>query len=168
MPTILDSREKKFFAIRKTRNGKGVFTRIGFGEGKRLFEVKGRFVTCDEDDDMDETERSNAYRFDRDLFISPKDRLADMVNHSCTPNAKVVKDNDKLYVYSISEILKGSEVFIDYSTIIAKDDIWTMKCNCGSDKCRKIVKNFAKLSKKTQDIYKKNKIVPDFILKIRG
>lgn len=168
MKTVLGVKEKKLFEVKKTRNGKGVFTRVGFSPEKRLFEVKGRFVTCDEDDEMDETERSNAYRYNQDFYISPKGRLADMVNHSCTPNAKVVKDKDKLYVYSISTILKGSEVFIDYSTITAGDDIWTMKCNCGSDKCRKIVKNFAKLSKKTQDTYKKNKIVPDFILKIRG
>ncbi len=167
MTIILNSKEKKFFKVKKTRNGKGVFTLFDFKQDKKLFEVRGKFVECNEDDDMDETERSNAYRFDSDLFISPKDRLADMVNHSCIPNAKVVKEKNKLYIYSICAISKNAEVLFDYSTIIASDDIWTMKCNCGSDKCRKIIKNFSKLPKSIQAKYRTESIVPEFILRIK-
>lgn len=168
MAIILNTKEKKLFEVKKTRNGKGVFARANFKKDKKLFEVRGKFVECNVDDDMDETERSNAYRFDRNLFISPKNKLADMVNHSCTPNARVVKEKDKLYVCSICDILKDSEIFIDYSTIIARDDIWNMKCNCGVDKCRKKIKRFVDLPKSIQKQYIKDKVVPDFILKIRG
>ncbi len=167
MVIILNKTEDKFFQIKNTRNGNGVFTRTNFKKDKKLFEIKGKFVTCDEDDDMDETERSNAYRFNKNLFISPKNRLADMVNHSCLPNAKVLKDKNKLYIYSICDILKNEEVLIDYSTILASDDIWTMKCNCGASGCRKFVRNFTKLPKSIQNQYIKDKVVPDFILKIR-
>ena len=167
MAIILNTKEKKLFQVKKTRNGKGVFARVGFKKDKKLFEVRGKFVTCDEDEDMDETERSNAYRFDKQLFISPKNKLADMVNHSCVPNAKVVKEKDKLYIFSICDILKGSEILIDYSSIIAKDDIWDMKCNCGADKCRKTIKRFADLPRSIQKLYIRDKVVPNFILKIR-
>ena len=157
--------EKKVY-VKDARNGKGVFARKKILPEKMILEIKGVFLTCNEDDDIDEETRNNTFRYDDDLYISPGKDIANFINHSCEPNAKVVKKNKKLFIYSILPILKDEEVLFDYSTILARDDVWEMECNCGSQKCRKVVKQFKKLPLKLKEKYIKEEIVPDYILKI--
>ncbi|MDQ5950164.1 MAG: uncharacterized protein QG585_104 [Patescibacteria group bacterium] len=157
--------EKKVY-VKDARNGKGAFARKKILPEKMILEIKGVFLTCNEDDDIDEETRNNTFRYDDDLYISPGKDIANFINHSCEPNAKVVKKNKKLFIYSILPILKDEEVLFDYSTILARDDVWEMECNCGSQKCRKVVKQFKKLPLKLKEKYIKEEIVPDFILKI--
>ncbi|MDQ5949070.1 MAG: uncharacterized protein QG589_196 [Patescibacteria group bacterium] len=158
--------ESPDFVIKKSRNGCGVFTKKDFSASERLFEIHGVFLTCEEDEDLDEETRNNAYRFDKDLFISAPNTVADYVNHSCNPNARVEKIKNKLYMVSLYSIPKGGEVFFDYSTILANDDVWEMKCNCGEQNCRQIVKKFNLLPHKVQKKYISEKIVPQYILDI--
>lgn len=158
--------EEKNIYIKDARNGKGVFTQKKILPEKIILEIKGVFLACNEDDEIDEETRNNAFRYDDDLYISPGKEIANFINHSCEPNAKVVKNNKKLFIYSILPILKNEEVLFDYSTILARDDVWEMECNCGSQKCRKVVKQFKKLAPKLKEKYIKEEIVPDFILKI--
>lgn len=157
--------EKKVY-VKDARNGKGAFARKKILPEKMILEIKGVFLTCNEDDDIDEETRNNTFRYDDDLYISPGKDIANFINHSCEPNAKVAKKNKKLFIYSILPILKDEEVLFDYSTILARDDVWEMECNCGSQKCRKVVKQFKKLPLKLKEKYIKEEIVPDYILKI--
>lgn len=48
-------------------------------------------------------------------------------------------------------IKKGEETVFDYA--MNNIDNWTMKCNCGSKNCRKIVSNFNALNDKTKKKY---------------
>ena len=48
------------------------------------------------------------------------------------------------------------------------EDSWTMKCGCGEKNCRKIVKEFDKLSKKIQKKAVEEKHIQDFILRKYG
>ncbi len=157
--------EKKVY-VKDARNGKGVFAKKKILANQKILEIKGRFLTCDIDEDIDEETRNNTFRFDEDLYISPGKTVGNFINHSCEPNAKVVKKNKKLFIVSISPILKDEEVLFDYSTIIARDDVWEMDCNCGSKMCRGVVKGFNKLPKKIKERYKSAEIVPSFILEI--
>lgn len=100
------------------------------------------------------------------MFINPKGKVGDFLNHSCNPNAFVKKENKKLFVCALKAISSNREVFIDYSTIIAGDDSWEMLCNCGSKKCRKIVGKFKLLPKEIRERYKGSNIVPNYILEI--
>lgn len=81
-------------------------------------------------------------------------------------NAKVVKINNKLLVCAIKNITKSKEVLMDYSTIIARDDSWKMKCNCGSRMCRRVIGKFKLLPKEVSEKYRKQNIVPEYILEI--
>ncbi len=162
----LSLEEKETLAIKDCRNGKGIFAKKVFSPKEVVFEVGGTFLTCDEDEDVDEETRNNTYRYNKDLFLSPKDRIGDMLNHSCEPNAKVVKKAKRLFVVAIKEIPRNTEVCIDYSTIIARDDTWHMQCNCGTESCRGIVKKFNLLPKRIKDNYIKSSIVPSYILEI--
>jgi hypothetical protein len=154
--------------VRKSRNGNGIFTLRDFVAEEKIFEVTGDFVSCDVEEKMEDEVRNNTYRFDKDKFISPGNTIGKFLNHSCEPNAKIVKEQDKLFVVAIDDIKSNQEIFFDYSTVGARDDIWQMEvsCNCGSKNCRKIIADYTTLPREVLDDYKKRKIIPDYILEI--
>ena len=158
------STEKKTLIVAKSRNGMGIVTMQNFQKGDVVFEVRGKLITCDEDDSVDEQTRSNTYRYSDDLYLSPAGNIGDFLNHSCNPNARVTKEGKKLFVRAIKTIPKNKEVLIDYSTITASDDSWTMKCNCGSAKCRGVIKKFRTLPKELRQKYISDGMVPQHIL----
>jgi SET domain-containing protein len=158
--------ETKDLIVKKARNGLGIFAKKDFKVGKKVFEIKGSRITGDVDEDIDDTTRSNAYRFDKNFYISPDGRMGDFLNHSCKPNVKITKEKGKLFVMTISDIKKAKEFVFDYSTIVASDDIWEMKCNCGEKDCRRVIRGFKSLPKKIKEFYISEKIVPKHILNI--
>lgn len=151
--------------IKKARNGMGVFAKSQFHKGEIIFEVKGTLITCYEDDDLDERTRSNTFRFDEELYLSPTGEVAEYINHSCEPNSAVIKKDGKLFIVAIKDIGISEEVTFDYSTIIASDDDWVMNCNCGSEKCRQIIGQFIKLPKQKRMSYLNSGMVPEYIFK---
>lgn len=156
----------KNIAVKKSNTGKGVFVKKDFMKDETLFEIKGKLITCEEDENIDEETRSNTIRFNRDYFLSPKGNLGNFTNHSCNPNSRIVKRKNKLYIVSITDIKKGHEVTFDYSTVLARDDVWTMKCSCKEKICRKVVKRFQSLPAKIKKDYISLKIIPKYILNI--
>ena len=66
-----------------------------------------------EDDDLDSKIRDNTFRFHEDYFLSPRGELGDFLNHSCKPNAYVLKKKNKLFIYSLNDISLGDEILID-------------------------------------------------------
>lgn len=154
-----------FLTVMPSRNGFGVFAQKKFEGGEVVFTVLGKLITCYLDDDIDDRTRDNTFRFDSERYVSPKG-LAEYINHSCQPNTKIIKKNRKLFVVAIQKIPKGEEVVFDYSTILARDDTWTMKCNCGSDMCRGVVKRFCLLPKALKERYVKGRIVPSYIVEL--
>jgi uncharacterized protein len=159
--------EDDSFIIKKAKNGFGIFTKHSFLAETVLFQVTGPYLTCDEDDDIDDEIRSNSIRYDENFYISPQGRIADFLNHSCNPNAKVVKKGKKLFLVAIKNISKNREVAIDYSTIIAADDVWTMRCKCRSKKCRGVIKDVTRLPSTIKKEYIKTQIIPEYILAIK-
>jgi hypothetical protein len=149
--------------IRKTRNGRGIFAARDFDPGETLYEVTGAFVSGDEDDDVDESFQSNTFRYDADRYISPAGEIGDFQNHSCEPNAKVIKHDGRLYVAAAQAIAHGTEVLIDYSTIIADDDSWTMRCSCGTSSCRGVIGQFNSLPNTVRIRYITTEMVPEYI-----
>ena len=153
-------------AVRETRNGNGIIALRDFNAGEDIYEVTGVYISGDAEDDIDVTTRNNTFRFDKDRYISPRGEIGDMQNHSCEPNARVEKRDERLYVVAAAPIVAGDEVLIDYSTILASDDIWEMECACGSRMCRGIIRRFETLPKKLRIQYVRERHVPDYILKI--
>lgn len=155
---------KQALVVQKTRIGKGILTMRRFAAGEPLLTVTGRLVTGDSDDDMDRVTRNNMFRYDSDRYVSPVMCMSNFLNHSCAPNAKVEKRNRKLVIVALTHIPKGNEVCIDYSTITAADDVWTMRCRCGSVSCRKVVRAFHTLPENTRAHYVRAGVVPRYIL----
>lgn len=59
---------------------------------------------------------------------------ARFVNHSCNPNTRVINYRD----VAIRDIKKGEEITGDYSS--ENNPNLKIKCNCGSKKCRGVIK----------------------------
>ncbi len=155
----------KVVEVKESRNGLGVFAKRKFSIGSKILEVKGTIISCDEDEDVDEKVRDNAFRYDEDNYLSPAGRMGDYLNHSCSPNCGVVKKEDKIFIFAVKNIKEGDEVTFDYSTILASDDSWKMKCNCGDSNCRKVIKRFDSLPAQLKRQYIGLNMVPDYIMR---
>lgn len=153
----------KNIGVEKTRNGYGIFAKKDFSKGEEIFEINGKLMTLYEDEIIDKKIRDNAFRFSKDKYISPQGEIGDFLNHSCNPNSGIIKTGSKLFLIAVRNIKRGEEITMDYSTIIADDDIWEMNCNCGEKECRSTIKNFGALSKKLKEKYLNLGIVPDYI-----
>lgn len=156
---------EKNLKIGKSRNGKGVFAGANFLANETIYKVKGKkyhyTVLLERGGDF----QNNCYRLTENYFLSPHGTLGEFFNHSCEPNAKVGKLKSTLFLTAIKDIHKGEEICFDYSTLIAKDDIWTMKCNCGSRVCRGTIQKYTKLPKPVLKEYLRLQIIPKFIQK---
>lgn len=156
----------KNLVVKKARNGLGIFAGAHFSPDQVVFRINGtrkHYTTLLK---RGGTFLDNCFRVSENYYLSPEGHIGVYLNHSCEPNAKVVKKGNRLFVCPITPIPKGAEVVIDYSTITASDDIWTMQCNCGASQCRHIIKNFTKLPHTLREKYKTRHIVPGYITDI--
>ncbi len=149
------------------KNGLGLFSLRSFEKNAKLLELKGELCTVVEIHARKDRKSDNTIRFAKDLYLNPEGYFPDFLNHSCDPNCKIVKIDNKLLLFSLSTINKEEELLIDYSTIIVDDDEWELNgCSCGSAVCRKRIGKFSQLSNQLQEDYKERKVVPDYILEI--
>lgn len=143
--------------------GLGIFSTSGFKIGDKVFELKGKLIYGDDLYKYEKKFRDNTYRISQDYYISPKGLIGDFLNHSCKPNVGLKKIRNKFYLCAIKNIKPNEEVLLDYSTIIADDDYWYMKCKCGMKNCRGTIKRFKFLPDKLKKFYRSLGIVQDFI-----
>lgn len=161
--------------IKKSKvHRKGVFANRDFKKGETVLHFEGDLYDAKEVPDqpydlendryiqVSETKFVGPFRDGRD----PDFQLPDnWVNHSCDPNCLTVSEsNFKLKLVARREIKKGEEITQDYSTAMIFDS-WTIKCNCGSPKCRKIITEFRSLPKTLRKQYIKERGIPTYFLK---
>ena len=162
---------RKTLDVRPVRNGRGIVALRTFRRGSVLCEIKGRIVTGDEVWRYWETDPrlgENCFRYDDDHYIDPDGEIGAYANHSCNPNAGIVKRGRRLLLKAIAPIAAGDEVTHDYSTLLGADDVWKMRCNCGEAHCRRVVRNIGRLPAATLRKYRRRGIVPKFILETRA
>ncbi len=153
--------------IKKSRNGKGIFTTTSIAKNAYVFEVTGAKTHFEKLLEIGGDILNNSFRYSLNYYISPSAKdIAYYINHSCEPNVKLVRSKNSLKFVALRDIDKGEEIVFDYSTTLAKDDIWTMKCNCGTISCRKNIKRWDNLPKKVLTLYLKEKLIPGYIIKL--
>ena len=160
----------KSLTVGPVRNGHGIVAAQPFRQGMVIVEIKGKIVTADEVWrywEIDSRLGENCFRYDEDHYLDPNGEIGQYANHSCNPNAGIVKQGRRLILRAIAPIAAGEEVTHDYSTLLGADDVWTMRCNCGVSNCRRVVRNIGKLPAATVRNYQRLGIVPDFILRSR-
>jgi len=152
--------------VRPTRNGLGLFAARRFRPHQTIIKIAGRVVDAGLLWDRGGTFADNCFRFGPETYLDPGDAFGRYLNHSCEPNAGIRKDNNQLFLFSAATIDEGTEIVIDYSTILGDDDIWTMHCNCGRRGCRKKIKRFGSLPSSVKQRYLRDGLVPKYIVKL--
>lgn len=153
--------------VRPVRNGRGLVALKSFAPGALVCRIKGTVVSSDqvwEYWDTDERMAANCIRYDAELYLNPRGEIGEFSNHSCRPNCGLFKEGRSLVLRAITAIAPEEEITHDYSTLLGADDIWTMRCNCGEARCRKLVRSFHTLPAATLRKYTKLGAIPAFIL----
>ena len=156
--------------VRPVRNGLGMVALKRFAAGAVICQVRGKIVTGRtvwRYWDTDPRRGANCFRFDAGHYLDPEGEIGTWANHSCNPNAGVIKTATRLLLKAIRPIVAGDEITHDYSTLLGADDIWAMKCNCGERDCRGVVKSFKTLPNVVIRKYCKLGVIPEFIMATR-
>jgi uncharacterized protein len=74
--------------------------------------------------------------------------MARYINHSCNPNCGI---KELFGIVAMRDISTGEEITWDYA--MTENSDWTMRCTCGSDRCRGVVGAFRMLSEEDKDRY---------------
>jgi hypothetical protein len=152
---------KKKLIVKNTKNGRGVFANKHFKKGEIIFEFHGNFYTHEE---LPKPYYDYYVQIGEDLFMGPSGDMDDIFNHSCNPNSWLQINSKKVFLIAMEDIKKGDEIVWDYSTTMYEDD-WEMNCNCGSENCRGIIREFKYLPTNIQKKYLDLGIVPVYVLK---
>ncbi|MEO8575168.1 MAG: SET domain-containing protein-lysine N-methyltransferase [Gemmatimonadales bacterium] len=146
--------------------GLGLFAAKSIGPGETIMRINGRIVHHSVLWRRQGTKFSaNCLRYGPETYLDPGDEPGRYINHSCDPNAGLRKINNRLFLFAAKRIAVGSEITFDYSTTIGDDDIWTMRCKCGSVVCRKTIRNLGSLPDELKRSYVSNGLVPSYIMK---
>lgn len=158
---------EKHLAVQPVRNGQGIVALRAFGSGTTICRIKGKVVTGEavwRYWETDPRRGENCFRYDADHYLDPEGEIGAFANHSCNPNAGIIKTGRRLLLRAIRAIAAGEEVTHDYATLLGADDVWTMKCNCGEAGCRKRVRSFSRLPAAVLRRYRKLGVIPDYII----
>ncbi len=140
------------FAATKIRRGE--FIRNLSGEELSYPELLKRLRSGEEN--IDDPLQVGAH-----LFID-LDEPSRLINHSCDPASGIRR---KSTLVAIRDIKEDEEITYDYSTTVGTNNIWRMKCLCGSPKCRKIIGNVLSIPEDSLKRYIENRALQDYIIK---
>jgi SET domain-containing protein len=160
----------KTLAVKPVRNGLGIVAVKAFRPNAILCEIKGKIVAPKTVWRYWETNPrlgENCFRYSAERYLDPEGEIGQYANHSCDPNAGIVKAGRKLLLKAIAPIAPGDEVTHDYSTLLGTDDVWKMRCNCGAENCRRWVRHVGTLLAPVIRKYQQLGVVPDFIFASR-
>lgn len=91
-----------------------------------------------------EEESDDGIQITEDLVIGPlasEIDLADKINHSCDPNLGII---GQIFLVTLRDIQVGEELCFDYAMCLSPARSvppYRMECQCGSSRCRGIVKD---------------------------
>lgn len=146
---------RNLLQVRDNHLGKGVYAACRFAEGAELARFKRRSVLTDRPEPIDRTPARWLHEFTR------RGHVADLVNHSCDPNAGLRFTTSSVALVAIRDIFCGDEISWDYSTACVRPD-WRMLCQCGSAQCRRIIGDFGTLDPQRQEYFRaRNLVAPD-------
>lgn len=156
--------------------GNGVFANENIAKGDNICFLEGELCTLDEimgkvSDGIEAL--SDPLGVDEEMYLD-LDEISRTYNHSCNPNSYI---RGKSELIAMRDIRAEEEITYDYSTTMSDNKekiekaggkLWTHRCNCKSNNCRKTIDQFITLPKERQKFYLENKFMPDFMLKKFG
>lgn len=151
--------------VTRARIGRGLLAGRAYRPRQRIMTLEGRVVNYRELWKRGGRFAANCIRFGPETYLDPSDTPGRYLNHACEPNAAIRKIGSRLVLFAITSIRVGVEILIDYSTTIGDDDIWTMRCRCGSRACRRTIRRFGSLPESLQRRYLRDGLVPGYIVR---
>jgi len=153
MANIKCYRSPKVEVKESSIGGKGAFAKEGIKKGEIVFIKAGHIVKLEEAMKHDKEIGDYSVQITDEFFLCPKskDETEDLViyfNHSCNPN---IGPDGQISFVALRDIKASEESTCDYATIVGHS--YTLKCNCGSKDCRKIITGNDWKLKKLQDKY---------------
>ncbi len=139
---------KNFTVKQSGIHGKGMFATKDFKKGDVVFIFKGKVYKRVNKTLEDTFANPDSVGIDKNTWIDPEGDFH-FINHSCNPNLGI---KGRVTYCALKNIKKGEELTFDYS-INEADPNWQMKCSCGAENCRKIVKSIEFLPKETYQQY---------------
>ena len=130
-------------------DGFGIFAKKNIEKHQAIAVIKGELVNHLVVNKKTSAVGQNWIGVGKNKWINPT--IFAHINHSCDPNAGIKGSRT---IAALKNIKKGGEIFIDYS-ITEEDTLWRLnkKCQCGSKKCRKVIKSIQFLPKKVFGSY---------------
>lgn len=112
----------------------GVFTREAIAPGELLIVWSGNIVTGEQLAELPERMRSHSLQVDENCYQVPNGptSVADLVNHSCSPNAGLA---GQISLVAMRAIGPGEEICFDYA-MSDGSHYDEFVCGCGSPQCR--------------------------------
>jgi len=140
--------------------GRGIFANTEFVRNETLFTVQGEIRHDSYGPNY--SVGSRWFGIDDRIWLAlPTKSYANYLNHSCNPTCGV---KDQVVIVAMRRIQKGEEITLDYSTTEA-DPFWKMRCRCGKQDCRKIIRSIQFLP---EEIYRNYEpLVPEFVRRAR-
>jgi len=96
----------------------GVSSNTYINKGSVVYELDGEYITG-----------PTRTSIQTDSTGHIEDEIGKYINHSCTPNVKVVKDKSKIKLIALKDILSNLEITFDYNSTEYKVS-HPFKCNC--------------------------------------
>lgn len=140
--------------------GSGIFAARDIAKDEIIAEFKGPFVKIEDMQGIPREVWDHLFNVGLDRYIIAREPAV-RTNHSCDPNAGIVRD---VFLAAMRDIRKNEEITFDYSTITA--DNWNLECRCGSPSCRKIIGNYKDLPDELKRKY--DKYTPGWIKDLCG
>lgn len=126
-------------------HGSGVFARRRIPEETQVFEYIGEKISKEESErrGIEQEERARktgegaVYIFELndeyDLDGNVEGNVARFVNHSCENNCEACNEDDRIYIYTLEELPKGTELTFDYGYDL--EHFMDHPCRCGAPGC---------------------------------
>jgi uncharacterized protein len=126
-------------------HGKGVFATRTIGAGEHILEYKGELTTW-----RRASARLRGYGELGHTFVfglssgrvidgSRGGNSARWINHACDANCEAIETDDRIFIYAITDIAAGAELFIRYglsvSEPLTRDVREQYRCRCGAPTC---------------------------------
>jgi len=97
-------------------------------------------------------------------FVHGANGLAELCNHSCSPNSGI---RNLVEIFAARRILAGEQVCWDYRC--SEDSDWTLnQCQCGSDQCSGTIMGFGSLREEIKSEYLNRGMVSEWIVEKHG
>ncbi|MBA4772752.1 MAG: SET domain-containing protein [Sphingomonas sp.] len=150
------------FSVGESHLGKAVYAAVPFVEGAPIVKFTGRRMRADQVPSVMRGEGDRFVQVTPDHYMGPSNRIDDLINHSCDPNAGLRFTDDGVVLVAIRAIAPGEEIAWDYSTTLTQSN-WHMICQCRSPACRRVIGNFETLSPERQEWFRARNLVAPYL-----